>query len=194
MEAAQPVRTRRRGEDLLRAIRAAVLGELAEVGYGNLTREGVASRAGCGKAPLYRRWKTKDDMVLDAVRHGFPLRPSPVYSGNLRDDLLLVVRGMAAGLAGPYGSILRAVLGETHRRPALMTALHESIFDPRAADMRALLSAAAAAGEIRAEAVDSPAATLGPELVMFRFLTEGTPLPDTTLTEIVDDIVLPLLS
>ncbi|MGY0499950.1 TetR/AcrR family transcriptional regulator [Nocardia sp. FBN12] len=194
MDSAQPVRTRRRGEDLLRAIHSAVLGELADVSYGNLTMESVAARAGCGKAPLYRRWKTKDDMVLDAVRHGFPLRAGPTYTGNLRDDLLALLRGMAAGLAGPFGGILRAVLSETHRRPALMTALHESIFDPRAVDMRALLRAAAAAGEIRADAVHSPAATLGPELVMFRFLTEGTPLPDTTITEIVDDIVLPLLS
>ncbi len=178
----------------MRAIHAAVLGELAEVGYGNLTMEGVATRAGCGKAPLYRRWKTKDDMVLDAVRHGFSLRQGPAYTGNLRDDLLLTLRGMAAGLAGPFGGILRAVLSETHRRPALMDALHASIFDPRAAEMRTMLRAAAAAGEIRADAVDSPAATLGPELVVFRFLTEGTPLPDTTITGIVDDVILPLLS
>lgn len=37
-------------------------------------------------------------------------------------------------------------------------------------------------------------ATLGPELVVFRFLTEGAPVSDATITGIVDDIVLPLLS
>ncbi|WP_420811628.1 TetR/AcrR family transcriptional regulator C-terminal ligand-binding domain-containing protein [Nocardia mangyaensis] len=52
--------------------------------------------------------------------------------------------------------MLRAVLSETHRRPALMVALHESIFDPRAAELRTMLSAAAAAGEIRADVADSP--------------------------------------
>ncbi|MFF2083659.1 TetR/AcrR family transcriptional regulator [Nocardia sp. NPDC058176] len=194
MDPAQRVRTRRRGEDLLRAIHAAVLAELADVGYGALTMEGVAARAGTGKAPLYRRWKNKDDMVLDAVRHGFPLRPGPEYSGHLREDLLALLRGLAFGLAGPFGSILRAILSETHRRPALMAALHASIFDPRAAELRTMLRAAAAAGEIRADAVDSTGATLGPELVVFRFLTEGAPVPDATITGIVDDVILPLLS
>lgn len=178
----------------MRAIHAAVLAELAEVGYGNLTMEGVAARAATGKSSLYRRWKTKDDMVLDAVRHGFPLRPAPVYSGDLHADLLNLLRGLAFGLATPFGSILRALLSETHRRPALMTALHEAIFDPRAAELRTMLRAAAAAGEIRPDIIDSPAAVLGPELVVFRFLTEGAPLPDATITGIVDDIVWPLLT
>ncbi|MBW0274080.1 hypothetical protein ATM97_32710 [Nocardia sp. MH4] len=93
----------------------------------------------------------------------------------------------------PGGGVLRAVLSETHRRPALLAALRESLFDPRAAELRTLVRAAAA-GEIRAEAVATPAATRGPELVMFRFLTEGSPVADIMITEIVDDVVLPLLT
>ena len=69
------------------------------------------------------------------------------------------------------------MLSETHRRPALLAALRESLFDPRAAELRTLVRAAAAAGEIRAEAVATPAATLGPELVMFRFLTGAARSP-----------------
>ncbi|MFJ2837610.1 MULTISPECIES: TetR-like C-terminal domain-containing protein [Nocardia] len=76
----------------------------------------------------------------------------------------------------PGGGVLRAVLSETHRRPALLAALRESLFDPRAAELRTLVRAAAA-GEIRAEAVATPAATLGPELVMFRFLTGAARSP-----------------
>lgn len=80
----------------------------------------------------------------------------------------MVLRGMAFGSVGPGGGVLRAVLSETHRRPALPAALHESHFGPRAAELRTLSRAAATAGEIRPEAVATPAATLGQELVVFR--------------------------
>ncbi|HEX9230648.1 MAG TPA: helix-turn-helix domain-containing protein, partial [Jatrophihabitantaceae bacterium] len=61
-----PVRHRRRGEALERAIHAAVFTELAEVGYAAFTIESVASRAHTGKASIYRRWPTKQDLVLEA--------------------------------------------------------------------------------------------------------------------------------
>lgn len=40
-----------------------------------LTTEGVAARAGTGKAPLYRRWRSKDEFILDTVRQRYPHRP-----------------------------------------------------------------------------------------------------------------------
>ncbi len=185
--------SRRRGAELLAAIYAAVLAELADKGYAGLTMEGVAARAGTGKAPLYRRWSGRDDLVLDTVRHGISLHPAPPYSGDVRADLLNLLRRMAFGFDTPMGAVLRTLLGETHRSPALLEALHEAVFDPRATELRALLRAAAADGEIRDDVVDTAAATLAPELLMFRFLTQGLPLPAELITEIVDDIALPLL-
>ena len=48
-------------------IRAAILRLLAEVGYGSLTMDAVASEAGVGKATIYRRWRTKHDLVVDTI-------------------------------------------------------------------------------------------------------------------------------
>ena len=56
-------KSRRRGEVLERALYEATLAELAEVGYGGLTMEGIAARARTGKAALYRRWCSKHDLV-----------------------------------------------------------------------------------------------------------------------------------
>lgn len=78
-------RSRRRGDELLQAIYSAVLVELADTGYGGLTMEGVAARAGTGKAPLYRRWNSKDGLILDTVQQDCPpaARTSTCWSARL---------------------------------------------------------------------------------------------------------------
>jgi len=187
-------RSRRRGEALLRAIYAAVLDELAESGYRGLTMEAVAARAGTGKAPLYRRWHTKDDLILDTVRHGLPTGSTPAYSGDIRADILGLLRQLAAALSGPVGGAMRALLGETHRHPALFDGLDAAVFKPQGRELRTLLDAAAAAGKIRPEVVGSHVAHVGHEMLMFRFLAEGAPVPDSTIVAILDDLVMPLLS
>src|SRR6201999_1637372 len=68
-------RSRRRGEVLERALYEAPLAELAQVGYGRLTTEGIAARAHTGKAALYRRWASKHDLVHAALV--FTLPPVP---------------------------------------------------------------------------------------------------------------------
>ena len=49
--------------EVTQAITDAVLHELAEQGYGRLSMEAVAKRAGVGKSALYRRWASKDEMI-----------------------------------------------------------------------------------------------------------------------------------
>ena len=44
-------------------IRAAIVKLLGDVGYGALTMDAVASEAGVGKATIYRRWRTKEELV-----------------------------------------------------------------------------------------------------------------------------------
>jgi AcrR family transcriptional regulator len=49
------------------AIRAALLRLLGEVGYGGLTMDALAQAAGVGKATIYRRWRTKHDLIVDSI-------------------------------------------------------------------------------------------------------------------------------
>ena len=63
----RPVRRPRRGTAVEKAISDAVLAELAEVGFGRLTFEGVAERAGTGKSPLYPRWPDTVSLVIDKL-------------------------------------------------------------------------------------------------------------------------------
>jgi AcrR family transcriptional regulator len=68
------------------AVRGAVLSLLAERGYQRTTIAAVAERAGVGRGALYRRWRSKGEMVFAAVVHGLELGDPPQY-GSLTGDL-----------------------------------------------------------------------------------------------------------
>src|SRR4051794_22556600 len=84
--------TRRRGDALEKAIFDAVFEQLSAVGYAKLTMEGIAAAAQTGKAALYRRWTTKDDLLRDALEHALPVPSEIPEHDNVRDDLLALLR------------------------------------------------------------------------------------------------------
>ena len=80
---------RRRGPELEAAIMSALWTELAEVGYARLTMEGIAARADTGKQVLYRRWRNRAELVIDALRHETGSIADHIPdTGNLRSDVL----------------------------------------------------------------------------------------------------------
>ena len=107
--------TRRRGDALERAIYDAVFRQLQTVGYSGLTMEGVAGCARTGKAALYRRWTGKDDLVVDAIDHALPSLADLPDHGDLRQDLLDLLRRMAAMLNSPTGCALQCLLAVADR-------------------------------------------------------------------------------
>src|SRR5271156_4746093 len=84
------IRTRRRGKQLEDALYDAALAELATVGYGGLTMEGIAARARTGKAALYRRWSSKHDLVQGALLYPLPPLPEPRSDRSARGNLLAI--------------------------------------------------------------------------------------------------------
>ena len=67
-----PSPVRRRGKVLEHAIFEAVLDELVSSGYAMFSMEAVANRAQTGKASLYRRWGSREALVLDALQALLP--------------------------------------------------------------------------------------------------------------------------
>ena len=187
------VATRRRGETLEQAIFQAVLDQLQSVGYARLTMEGVAACAHTGKAALYRRWPHKEDLVVDALDHAMPSLTELPDSGSLREDLLVLLRRMAAMTNSATGCALRCLLAEVDREHPFARLLHERVFAPRKQAFRAVLERAAERGQVRAGAASQLVADAGPALVMQRFLAEGPPVPDDFVVAVLDEVVLPLL-
>ena len=190
---APPAGTRRRGETLEHANFQAVLDQLQTVGYARLTMEGVAGYAHTGKAALYRRWPRKEDLVVDAIDHGMPPLAELPDTGNLRDDLLALLRRTAAMANSGTGCALRCLLAEVDREHPFARLLHERVFAPRKRSFRAVLQRAAGRGQLRADAASQLVADVGPAMVVQRFLVDGPPVPDDYVVSILDQVVMPLL-
>jgi AcrR family transcriptional regulator len=184
---------RRRGESLERAIFDAVLDQLQTVGYVGLTMEGVAAAAHTGKAALYRRWPRKEDLVVDTLEHALPSPCDLPDHGDLRDDLLDLLRTMAAMLNSPAGCAIQCLMPEVERDESFARLLHERVKEPRKRMFLDLLARGAERAQVRPEAVTQLVADVGPALVMQRFLAEGAPVPDAYVVSVVDDVVMPLL-
>ena len=194
----EPVRHRRRGGQLEADIREAVFAELAEAGYRGLSMQSVARRAGTGKAPLYRRWPGKDQMLIDVLAHQPPGRDEPpADTGTLRGDLIGILTQMVAAMAQPTGRALYALIVEMalHRdkHPRAAEAIIETLLEPRLDAITAALRRAAKRGEIRPGAITGLLAQTGPALVINQQMHYGTPPSDAEITEIVDRVLLPAL-
>jgi AcrR family transcriptional regulator len=131
---------------------AAVLDELADVGYGKLSMDGVARRARAGKAALYRRWPTKQDMVLDAVASiSLPVRET-LSSGDLVTDVVDIIRSVDNWLGEPRMSrIMPDLLAEAKRNGDLADALTARLGVTRREYGHAVLEEARRRGELAAD-------------------------------------------
>jgi AcrR family transcriptional regulator len=140
---------RPRSEDADRAIIAAALDVLGEVGVTPLSIEGVAARAGVGKATVYRRWPNKDALIVDALES---LKgPLPIPEGRtLREDVTILLHRQLAGFeAARQRRIYACFIGEIGRHPELARRYLETVVEPRREVMRGVLRAAIARGELR---------------------------------------------
>jgi AcrR family transcriptional regulator len=101
----QPVGRPRSREADSAILRAAVL-LLSEAGFQGMTMERVAQRAGVGRATVYRRWRTRDKMISQALA-GLVADFNVVETGDLRADLFALARWLVDGLlTSPAGRLL----------------------------------------------------------------------------------------
>ena len=189
----RPVRRRRRGTAVETAISDAVISELAEVGFGRLTFESVAERAGTGKSPLYRRWPDTTSLVIDTLEK---LGADPAaYSrtGALRDDLIGITCHMIKSQEGVKGDAYRSLLGEAHRYPQLLARFKSQVLEPRFNALTELLRDAAARGEISPERLTPVVLEVIHALIIKRTLLETREPTKNDVAELIDQALLPLL-
>ena len=114
------------------AITEAVLDELAEQGYARLSMEAVARRAGVGKSALYRRWASKQEMVLAVVAEFSVGQAEFPDTGSLRSDVRAALDALVQWLSHPrFSRILPDLVAEMARRPELSDLVAGLIGQPR---------------------------------------------------------------
>ncbi|HLU72433.1 MAG TPA: TetR/AcrR family transcriptional regulator [Nonomuraea sp.] len=185
---------RRRGEELAAAIYRATLDELAESGYAKLTMERVAERARASKASLYRRWPTRVALVMAAVYHSLPSLSEVPDTGSLREDLLTMLRRTAEILGGPAGEAMRGLLAEALGDETVARTFRENSQGAGRRMMAEIARRAVERGEIRAESVTPLRLDTGQALLRQHFLFQGPPIPDRLVVDIVDEVLVPLLT
>jgi AcrR family transcriptional regulator len=194
IEAAEgPVRRRRAAAEVEQAIADAVVVELAEVGFGRLSFDSVAERAGTGKSPLYRRWPDTTALVIDTLEMLGMDPAGYARTGVLRKDLIGLTRHMTSMLQGVKGAALCSLLGEAHRYPELLNRFKSQVLAPLFDALTELLRDAADRGEVSSKRLTPVVLEVLHALIVKRLLLETRDLTTKDIAEMVDQVLLPLV-
>lgn len=185
-------RSRRRGAALEDAILQAAWDELAAVGYADLTMEGVAARAKTSKAVLYRRWPSRAELVIAAMRQRAPMLSGEAPdTGSLRGDVLALLGRVSRGVVEVGLETILGLMAEVFQNAQLSSYLQARQAGLKA--MTTIMERAAARGEVRPEKITPRIASLPVDLVRHELFATRSAVPEKVLAEIVDEIFLPLV-
>jgi AcrR family transcriptional regulator len=167
----------------------AIVAMLSEgITFDALSIESVAARAGVGKATIYRRWGSKQEMLSEVLRElkGPPPRPS---GGNVRERLLSLLSKVA--VKDERGAqIFPCLLPEIKRNEAAYD-LWQSLIEPRRVVMREVLRRGIDDGELRSDLdIEVAVAVLTGPIVLNRMTRWNPGLDNDTLPERIVDLVL----
>ncbi|MFF3465898.1 TetR/AcrR family transcriptional regulator [Streptomyces sp. NPDC002619] len=192
---AQTASLRRRGAVLERAILDSALEQLSTVGWNGLTMEGVAAGAQTGKAAVYRRWPSKEDLVADALQAGLPRMEEAPDLGSVRDDLLALCRQARQAMFSRPGFALRSVIHECD--PAQVERFHGVIFggvvEPMIKLLRDVITRGIERGEVRRDAANGYVFDAIPAMMMYRSKMCASEWSDQDLEGMIDQLMVPLL-
>ena len=186
---------RRRGEELEAALLEATWAELAEHGYGALTFDGVAQRAGTSRTVVYRRWATKPELTEAAISFiGRRNKATAPNTGSLREDMLAVMRHtneQRIGLMALMIAFLGGYFQETGTSPYDLRRL---VIDEGPTVLDVMIEQAVERGEIPPGPVSARVVNVGFDLFRHEALMRLGPVPDDVLESIVDEVFLPLVT
>lgn len=167
---------------------------LSESGYEGTSFEEVARRSGASKSSLYRRWKTKREMVVAALKAG-PARRSgadAVDTGSLRDDLLALCRRLNQTMRSADGQMVLLLLQAGLEDPGLCEAIETAVGPTGARLPRAVIDAAVTRGELPPGADPFPYEEIVGSTLLIRRLN-GLLVDDHYLDALVDTVLVPSL-
>jgi AcrR family transcriptional regulator len=130
------------------AILEATIALMGEVGFSGLTIDGIAARAGVGKATIYRHWSSKAEVAVEAFKAFIPPLDDP-DTGSFADDVRAILFQIVDGLSNsPLAAILPSLVEAAERDPELEH-LFKEFGSVRRAVLRGVFTRAARRGELR---------------------------------------------
>jgi AcrR family transcriptional regulator len=167
----------------------ATLDLIAEHGIRGLTTNAVAARAGISKATLYRRWRSKQELVVDAIA-ALVSDISVPDTGTTHTDLLELMRNAVRVYSGSLeAGVMPSVIDAMSRDAELARAVRNTFLARRRAALRAVLERGMQRGDLRADLdVELALDVLGGPL-FYRLLVTGGPIDDQLAEGVADLIV-----
>ena len=165
---------RPRSDRAHRAILDAARELLIEEGFASLRLEHVASRAGVGKATIYRRWGSKEELAQALLAELAAPHIAVADSNDTRQELLAaVINPMRAVTETDFGPVIRALLSQIAINPLLGDPFRATVVQARRDEIARLIARGIRRGDLRSDA-DADIATellVGP--VYFRLMFGG---------------------
>jgi AcrR family transcriptional regulator len=178
---------RRRDEHARLAVLHATDDLLVERGFGGVTIEGIAARAGVAKQTIYRWWPSKVDILLDTLIEDAGRQLAIDDTGSVLECARRYLRRLARFLTkDPAGKVLLALIGEAQHDPDMSRAFHERYLDPQRQREREMLRRGVDCGELSVEFdIDAVLDALcGP--ILYRALT-GRSIPRSFIDTLIAD-------
>ena len=183
-----PRRGRPRDESCGPAILAAAIELVGEVGIAALTMDAVAARAGVGKATIYRRWSSKEALMLDAWKSAVQ-KPDAPDTGSLREDLRVLFAPHDQQLSGEtMQRIFPQMIAAAKVNPEVGEAYREFIAERRR-PMRTVLERAVGRGDLPADSDLDLVHDLLVAPILYRWMVSDGVVDDDVIERLIAIVV-----
>jgi AcrR family transcriptional regulator len=181
-------RGRPRNESCSTSILSATLELVAEVGIASLTMDAVAQRAGVGKATIYRRWSSKEALMLDAWMSCVST-PHVPDTGSLRADLEeLFLRNDRPLSDEAMQRVFPQMIAAAKVNPEVQQA-YQAFLTERRRPINTVLASAVRRGELSAETDLQLVGDLMIAPLMYRWLVTDGLVDDSMISSVIDTVL-----
>jgi AcrR family transcriptional regulator len=164
----------------------ATLELLAERGFEHTTMDDVAHRAAVAKATVYRRYASKDELAVDAVKRLFDQEIPVPDTGQFRTDLEQVYANLLHFAAAPHGQALIRLAVTESCREARVGEMYLAWLRGRETACRLVFDRAIDRGELRADVPQRVLFEWVPALIVLRAVMSDEPVDPADAAALVD--------
>jgi AcrR family transcriptional regulator len=182
-------RGRPRSDRVHRAILDAARDLVIEGGFADLRLEHAAARAGVGKATIYRRWSSKEELALELLMELAAPHLAVEESGDTRRELRAAVGNAIRGLTEtPLGPVIRALVSQIAINPRLGDPFRATVVQTRRDEVARVIRRGIERGDLRLDADSGVATELLVGSVYFRLMFGGA-LDDDFADRVVESVL-----
>ena len=177
---------RTRSEESRLAILAAAIDLVGEVGFGGLTIEGIAGRAGTGKQTVYRWWPSKADVLLDALATQADLHiPIPDEGSYAADVQAFLTATFALGRDQRVAQVLRVLMAQAQIDAEFGERFRAGFLRRRRAALAVIVDRARERGDLPANPPPDLIADIVFGVIWYRVLAAHRPIYDGLPGELI---------